>query len=75
MPNDLIGRYVHARERAEKVGDRSVVRECDFHLNRLDPTGRIRAGTASAAMVDRAEEAAEAEVRPRRGRPPIRRDV
>lgn len=70
MPNDdgLIGRYLHARDRAAANGDANLVRECDTQLARYGWRPE-----ATPVEVARAEEKAEAAVVPRRGRPPGRR--
>lgn len=70
MANDsMIGRYLAARAKAVKAGDNSLVRECDLHLDRYGYRP-----AADAAEEAAAGDRAEAEAKPRRGRPPARRD-
>lgn len=66
MRNSMIGRYLDARDKAIALNDTNLIRECDHQLNRL--------GWRPEAP-ERAEQAADAEARPRRGRPPLHRDA
>lgn len=70
MNHPLIDRLLRLRAQYEARGDRSLVREIDVKLRmegyRPD---------ASPAVLERVEERLEAQVKPRRGRPPIRRDL
>lgn len=64
----LIDRYLRARNVAEKNNDRGLVREIEFHLRRYGwkPDGD---------NAEHVEQRLEEQVRPRRGRPPVRRDL
>lgn len=66
----MVSRILALRAKFERAGDRSMVRECDLKLRRIGY--RPNATAAETVLV---EERAEAEARPRRGRPPTRRDV
>lgn len=69
MADSLIDRYRHRRAQAVRIGDKAVVAEIDLHLRRYGAT--VEPSVAEPA----AEATAEAEVKPRRGRPPIHRDA
>lgn len=70
MPEDsMIGRYLAARAKAEANNDISLVRECDWNLDRLG----YRPG-AAPAVIAAAEATADAEARPAR-RPYTRRTL
>lgn len=64
----MIARYLHLRARAVANNDRGLVREIDFGLARIG----YRPDAEDNAV---AESNAEAQVKPRRGRPPLRRDI